>query len=452
MKTLLAFTLAVAMTASAQQKPLPEGYWSEAQSKAILDKTETIRLAPDLSKLTGPEQAALKNLLAVGAIMQKLYEVSRHPEAVSAMDRLRVLDVSLGQPKATQNLLQLYRLYQGPIASTLDNKREAFVPVSPQTPGRNVYPIDATREEIEAFLAKYPGERDALLAERTVVRRVISSSLQHDIATLNAFSLLRQLHPGLLERLRSLQTSTDPSTFYAVPYPIAWPDDLVPAYNLLLNTASVLERTDSEFARYLRNRARDLITNDYESGDASWVTGRFERLNAQIGAYETYDDALFGVKAFHEHEHHAGQRARHRGAAQGPRRTAGHRGRAAVRRAQARARRHPRRRLRSHRRLRPGPRHQHRHHPAERRPLLATLRPHHPAAREHHEAPRHLRRRHARLEGGGGRRAVATTSPPRATSSARSGTRSVTTSASIATNRTARSTSPSRTTPTPSKR
>jgi len=47
----------------------------------------------------------------------------------------------------------------------------------------------------------------------------------------------------------------------------------------------------------LRNRARDLLSNDYESGDASWVTGHFGNLNAQIGAYETYDDALFGVKA-----------------------------------------------------------------------------------------------------------------------------------------------------------
>jgi hypothetical protein len=303
MRTLLAFTLALTMTASvtasAQQKPLPEGYWSEAQSNAILDKTETIRLAPDLSSLTAPEQAALKNLLAVGAIMQKLYEISRHPDALSAMDRLRVLDVSLGQPKATQNLLQLYRLFQGPIATTLDNKRAAFIPVSPQTPGRNVYPLDATREEIEAFLAKYTGERDALLAERTVVRRVTKNNLQQDIGTLNTFALLRQLHPGLLERLRSLQLTTEPSTFYAVPYPVAWPDELVTAYNLLMSAGANLERTDSEFARYLRNRGRDLVTNDYESGDASWVTGHFGRLNAQIGAYETYDDALYGVKAFH---------------------------------------------------------------------------------------------------------------------------------------------------------
>ena len=59
-----------------------------------------------------------------------------------------------------------------------------------------------------------------------------------------------------------------------------------------------LDKDDEEFARYLRNRARDLLSNDYESGDASWVTGRFKNLNAQIGSYETYDDELFGVKTF----------------------------------------------------------------------------------------------------------------------------------------------------------
>ena len=36
----------------------------------------------------------------------------------------------------------------------------------------------------------------------------------------------------------------------------------------------------------------------HEGGDAAWVTGDFKRLNAQIGSYETYDDALFGVKTF----------------------------------------------------------------------------------------------------------------------------------------------------------
>ncbi len=39
-------------------------------------------------------------------------------------------------------------------------------------------------------------------------------------------------------------------------------------------------------------------TSLHESGDASWVTGRFGNLNAEIGSYETYDDQLYGVKSF----------------------------------------------------------------------------------------------------------------------------------------------------------
>jgi hypothetical protein len=70
------------------------------------------------------------------------------------------------------------------------------------------------------------------------------------------------------------------------------------AYGLLNDAADAVAKDDEEFARYLRNRARDLLSNDYESGDASWVTGHFKNLNAQIGSYETYDDELLGVKTF----------------------------------------------------------------------------------------------------------------------------------------------------------
>jgi hypothetical protein len=299
MRTLLAFTLAATMTASAQQPAIPDGYWTEARSQEILDKTETITLAPDLSKLTQEETAALKDLFEVGTIMQKLYELQRHAEARAALDKLRVLDVASGQSKRTQNLISLYRLNQGPIAVTLDNKREAFLPVSPDRPGRNMYPADATKEEIDAFLAARPDMRDEILGERTVVRRNTRNNISNDIGPLNVFASIRQLHFGLMDKLKGMQGTADGKGFYAVPYTVAYADDLFKASNLLMRAAQTLEPSDSELARYLRNRARDLLTNDYEAGDASWVTGRFKHLNAQIGAYETYDDALYGVKAFH---------------------------------------------------------------------------------------------------------------------------------------------------------
>ena len=89
------------------------------------------------------------------------------------------------------------------------------------------------------------------------------------------------------------------ATLYAVPYSIAYADESIRAHRLLHEAADAVERDDEEFARFLRNRARDLLTDDYEAGDASWLKGRFKHLNAQIGAYETYDDELLGTRAFY---------------------------------------------------------------------------------------------------------------------------------------------------------
>jgi hypothetical protein len=298
MKQTLLFLILTSTLAAQQPATVPDGYWPESKSDPILQKTQTIRLAPDLSSLSEAEQSALKDLIEVGRILQTLYEDQLHREAKQALDRLRTVHVQSGQTKRTENLLQLYRLFHGPITATLDNKREAFLPVSEQLPGRNVYPYDITREELEAYLTAHPEEREELLAERSVVRRsTVKGNLARDIQMLRVYAVLRELHPGLLERLQSVDPARQ--AFYAVPYSIAYADELVTASRLLQQAAAKMEKSDSEFARYLRNRARDFLTNDYESGDASWVTGRFHRFNAQIGAYETYDDALYGVKAFH---------------------------------------------------------------------------------------------------------------------------------------------------------
>jgi hypothetical protein len=284
---------------SQAETTLPPGYWNEAQSGEILAKTETIRLDTKLDTLTEAERSALPELIEVGKLMQALYERSRHAESARAFKELAALHERLGKPAATQNLLDLYRLNQGPIAATLDNRREPFLPVAPQVPGRNVYPGDVTREQIEKFLAAQPSRRDELLDDRSVVRRAIRESISADLATLERFPLIRELHPGQVERLRDLARRASPDVFYAVPYAMAYPEEMTRAFALLMKAADKIEPSDSEFARYLRNRARDLVSNDYEAGDASWVTGRFGHLNAQIGSYETYDDALFGTKAFH---------------------------------------------------------------------------------------------------------------------------------------------------------
>src|SRR6185503_18724091 len=125
------FSILASAQTDSRMKTLPQfprGYWPLEKSQPIIDKSQTIRLAPDLSQLTAGERNAVEKLLEVGKIFQSLYEKQRHPEAGSSYSNLVQLDKRMGSTASTQNLLTLYRLNQGPIATTLENKREPFLP------------------------------------------------------------------------------------------------------------------------------------------------------------------------------------------------------------------------------------------------------------------------------------------------------------------------------------
>ena len=309
---LLVLLSSFCLFAMAQTKPrprnttgLPPGYWPVENSQPIIDKTQTIRLAPDISHLTPGERVAVEKLIEVGKIFQRLYEAQRHPQALSASTNLASLDKRLGSPQSTQNLLMLYRLNQGPIATTLENKREPFLPVDGVEPGKNVYPWGVKKESIETYFKAYPGKRNAILGLRTVVRLQNLKNVSQDLLILKRYPVLATLHPGLQDELSKVQAdlripkpNSKIAAFYALPYSVAYADELIKSFGLLNEAADAVENDDEEFAKYLRNRARDLLSDDYESGDAAWITGRFKNLNAQIGSYETYDDELYGVKTF----------------------------------------------------------------------------------------------------------------------------------------------------------
>ncbi|HEV7746417.1 MAG TPA: zincin-like metallopeptidase domain-containing protein [Pyrinomonadaceae bacterium] len=307
---MLAFLASTTAQTRSRMKPateLPTGYWPLEKSQPIVDKTQTIRLAPQLSHLSEGELKAVAKLLEAGNIFQRLYEKQRHPQALSAYRDLVQLEARTGSTAAVKNLLTLYRLNQGPIATTLDNKREPFLPVDAVDPGKNMYPLWQRKPELESFLTSHPDERDRILDLRSVVRKGTGQNPRQDLAALAKYPVLNTLHPGLETYLEAAAFTTSyqarirswqPPTFYSVPYSVSYADDLMSVYALLNAAADDVHKDDEEFAKYLRNRARDLLSDDYESGDAAWVTGRFKNLNAQIGSYETYDDELYGVKTF----------------------------------------------------------------------------------------------------------------------------------------------------------
>ena len=85
-RTIAAILLAGASSLAAA--PAPVDTLSPAAMSAILTKTATLRLAPDLSHLTPGERAAVDQLLQVGGILQRLYEDARHPAAERERNRL----------------------------------------------------------------------------------------------------------------------------------------------------------------------------------------------------------------------------------------------------------------------------------------------------------------------------------------------------------------------------
>jgi len=274
---------------------LPEGYWSLQQATGVLDKTRRIKLDPDLSALSEAEQAAAGKLIQAGIIINGLYEDSMHPEALSSLRALKALD---GGGDHTGGLLDLYYLFRGPIATTLENERVPFLPVAAEQPGKNMYPQGMLTENLDPVLQADPELARNLLAVRTVVRQNNGRNLERDLGMLDRFPLLDGLHPGLRSQLEAIRSGADDTPWYALPYSVRWAPEVMEVTTLINAAARLLKTEDPDFSAYLSLRARDLVSDDYEAGDAAWVRGRFHKLNAQIGSYEVYGDALYGVKSF----------------------------------------------------------------------------------------------------------------------------------------------------------
>ena len=260
--------------------------WDGARADAVLSRTQRLHLAPDMSALSEGERAAVRELLQAGERMERLYEQQRHPQALASAAYLQA------HPELTRER-DLFRLNSGPIASTLDNTREPFLSVAPEAPARNVYPQGATQATLDAFMTAHPDRRADIMDDLTVVMAATPENRAHALMVLDHHPVLDTLHPGLRARLQSEET------YLSVPYSVAYADDLLFISERLNAAADAVESGDAAFARYLRLRARDLLADDYEGGDAAWVRGNFTgNLNAQIGAYETYDDPIYGVKRF----------------------------------------------------------------------------------------------------------------------------------------------------------
>jgi len=273
---------------SAQSNPvfnIVDGAWGTDKTTEILDKTMRLHFAYDDTNLTSNEKDAVDQLLLAGIRLHTLYLEQLHPEG-------RAVQAAI-ERSGRSDQQDLFRIFKGPIATTLTNKRAPFVGVTAETPQRNVYPQGVTKADLEAFMVSNPERKDELLHLRAVVKIASAEEKAAALETLDARPVLETLHPGIRAYIESAES------YFALPYSAAYADDIFYVYDRLHAAANHIAGEDIAFARYLRARARDLLADNYDGSDAAWVTSQFTgNLNAQIGSYETYDDAMYGVKSF----------------------------------------------------------------------------------------------------------------------------------------------------------
>lgn len=303
MKKLLLISAAVALVSCAQSvaqttepaaqaktviaaETLFNSAWTESETKAVLDKTMRIRFAYDASDLTANERAAVDELLLAGERLHDMYMGQVHPDAL----RYKAM---LDETDNRQDIKDVFRISKGPVATTLDNDRQNIFTGTEDGASPNVYPQGVARADIDAFIALYPSREMDILHPRGIVKAATEANKQAALAVLDARPALSILHPKLREHILTAKG------YFALPYSIAYAEDIFYVYDRLLSAAELMKDEDPAFSRFLRLRAVDLLTDNYDGGDATWVSANFKgKLNAQIGSYETYDDSLYGVKTY----------------------------------------------------------------------------------------------------------------------------------------------------------
>jgi hypothetical protein len=231
-----------------------------ADTRSALDKKiarfAPVDIAADISGLPANESGALAHIVRAARLMDGLFLEQVWAGNPAMMAQLAADDSTEGRAR-----LHYFLINKGPW-SRLD-KNESFlgpeygVPAKPEQ--ANYYPGDATKAEVEAWMAKL-------------------SSADRAIAN-GFFSVIRRDASGKL---------------IAVPYNVAYQNILGEAASHLQAAAAMTSQPTLK--KFLELRAKAFLSNDYFDSDMAWME-LDATIEPTIGPYETYEDEWFGYKA-----------------------------------------------------------------------------------------------------------------------------------------------------------
>ncbi len=211
-----------------------------------LAKYTSFKLTADLDGLSAQQQKMLPLLIEAAEAMDAAFWLQAYGDREALLASIE-----------DENTRRYVEINYGPWDRLANN--ESFVEgVGAKPKGANFYPTDMTPTEFEEAAEKQPELRGLY----TVVQRDASGGLK------------------------------------AVPYSQAYGDAYQKASEKLLEAAELAE--DPGFEKYLRLRAKALLTDEYFDSDIAWMDMKTNAIDIVIGPIENYEDALYNYKAASE--------------------------------------------------------------------------------------------------------------------------------------------------------
>jgi hypothetical protein len=216
-----------------------------------LARFRQVHMPFDKAVLSAREQKMIEKLVEACRYLEDIYWRQVDPEGLQLYQSLE------GKTSKQDVNLRRYLWINGSRFDLLEGQKP-FVGKTPMPPGRGFYPQRLTRDQIEQYVRNHPEKRAEIYSPTTVVR----------------------WHGSDLEGL---------------PYHIAYRSFLEPAARGLREAADL--SPDAAFASFLRLRADALLSDDYFKSDVAWMELKDPKIDLIFAPYETYSDALLGVKA-----------------------------------------------------------------------------------------------------------------------------------------------------------